>query len=124
MRVCCIVCMTMLAACSNAPARSEQPALIIQATAASRADLLQAVRAALHEVPVSLADDALTQDSVLLIELQPRLDPKGLLVNGRELGRPERFLLSTDGKRCVLTQEGTQQQWVLAHTQCRARDKE
>ena len=121
MKICFIVFMTtMLFACTSVPARSEQPALIIQPTAASRADLVAAVRAALHDVPVSLADDALVQDSVLLIERQQRLDPKGLLVNGRELGRPERFLLSTDGKRCLLTYEATQQQWVLVHTQCRA----
>ena len=118
-----ITCMaTMLVACSHSSVRREQPALIVQATTASRADLLDAVRSALHDVPVSLANDALMQDSVLSIERQQRVDPNGLLANGRELGRPERFLLSTDGRRCLLTHERTQQRWVLVHTQCRARE--
>jgi hypothetical protein len=62
------------------------------------------------------------RENVLLIERQQRLDPQGLPANGRELGLPERFLLSTDGKRCVLTHERTQRQWVLTHSHCKARD--
>lgn len=110
----------LAAACTSAPVRAGRPALIVHATADSRADLLSVVRAALHSAPLLLADDALTQESILLIEPRQRLDANGLPVNGRELGLPERFLLSIDGKRCVLTQERTQQHWVLARTQCKA----
>ena len=112
----------MVAACTSAPVPSEHPALIIQPNAASRAELLDAVTAALNHAPVSLADDALAHDSVLLIERQQRLDPTGLRANGREQGMPERFLLSTDGRRCVLTHAGTQRHWVLTHTQCMSRE--
>jgi hypothetical protein len=112
----------LVAGCTSAPAQNERPALIIHPTAAGRADLLHAVRAALNNAPVTLADDALMRENVLLIERQQRLDPQGLPANGRELGLPERFLLSTDGKRCVLTHERTQRQWVLTHSHCKARD--
>jgi len=112
----------LVAGCTSAPAQNTRPALIVDPTAASRADLLDAVRAALNNAPVTLADDALTHENLLLIERQRRLDPQGLPANGRELGLPERFLLSIDGKRCVLTHERTQRHWVLTHTHCKARD--
>jgi hypothetical protein len=123
MKIGLIVCMTaMMTACASAPAHGERAAVMIEPSAASRAELLKTVRAALNNAPLILADDALSKDSVLSIEPQQRLDPNGLLANGRELGRPERFLLSTDGKRCLLTHERTRQQWLLVHAQCKARD--
>lgn len=111
-----------VAACTSPAVQTERPALIVQATAESRAELLKVVRVALHDVPLLLADDALTRDSILLIEPRQRFDAMGLPVNGRALGMPERFLLSVDGRRCVLTQERTRQRWVLERTQCKARD--
>jgi hypothetical protein len=123
MRVLAMACAALPAtACSSAPALAERPALITITTADSRADLLSAVSAALNYVPLLLADDALTQDSVLLIEPRQRLDPSDLPINGRELGRPERFLLSIQGRHCVLTHERTQQRQILKHTSCNARD--
>ena len=123
MRILAMMCSALLAAaCTSAPAQAGRPALIMHADADSRAELLSVVRAALHNAPLLLADDALTQESFLLIEARQRFDTHGLPVNGRELGRPERFLLSADGKRCVLTQERTGQHWVLARTQCKTCD--
>jgi hypothetical protein len=110
--------MLIASACTSSPAPNDQPALIVQPDVDSRAELLSTVRTALNNAPLTLADDALTRDSVLMIERQTRLDPYGLPANGRELGLPERFVLVTDGKRCVLTQARTQQQWLLTHTHC------
>jgi hypothetical protein len=117
--ICAVLWVT---ACTSAPAPTRRPALIINASAESRAELLNVVRAALHNAPLLLADDALTKDSVLLIERQSRLDPHGLSANGREVTLPEHFLLSTDGRHCVLTRERTQQHWVLVHAHCKPRD--
>ncbi len=122
MRAVLVSAALLAAACTGTPAQAEHPALIVNANGDSRADLLSAVRAALNNAPLLLADDALTQENVLLIERRQRFDTNGLPVNGRERDMPERFLLSTDGKRCVLTQERTQQRWVLSRTQCKARD--
>jgi len=109
----------LLTACTQTPAQHESPAILIAPDAAARAELLQTVRAALNNTPLTLADDALLHDDVLLIERQPRLDPNGLPANGRELGRPERFRLSTDGKRCWLSQEGSERRWLLVSAKCR-----
>jgi hypothetical protein len=124
MKLCCGVWLAlMMAACTTAPAQDERPALIVEPTPDSRAELLNTVRTALNNAPLSLAADALTYDSQLLIERQPRFDVRGLPANGRELGLPERFLLSTDGKRCVLTHDNTRQRYVLTQTQCKAREQ-
>jgi hypothetical protein len=114
--------MMLVTGCTSSPAHSEHPALIVNATPESRAELLSVTRAALNNVPLTLADDVLTHESMLLIERQQRFDANGLSLNGRDLDRPERFLLSIDGKQCVLTHERTQQHWVLKQTRCKARE--
>ena len=58
-----------------------------------------------------MSDDALTSDNVLIIE-RHRLE-------GRERGRPERFLLVKNGSRCVLVHESTGRRFVLGDTRCR-----
>jgi len=122
MRVAAIVCVALLAAaCVSATMQPERPAFIVNTTVDSRAELLSAVRAALNNASVLLADDALTDASVLSIDRRQRLDGNGLPMDGRQLGTPDRFLLSTDGKRCLLRHERTQQQWTLQKTQCVAR---
>lgn len=101
--------------------QTKRAAVIVEPTAASRADVLSSVRAALNNAQILLADTALTQDSVLLIERAPHDDPLGVPANGRELQQPERFLLFLQGSRCVLVHERTGQRWQLPHTRCMAR---
>jgi hypothetical protein len=107
-----------LAACGTLRAEADAPAVIIHPTADSRAALLRAVGAALDGAQVTLADDALTHESILLIERARRLDPSGLLANGRELGMPERFRLVKSGGQCVLVHERSGKRAVLAATEC------
>jgi hypothetical protein len=102
-------------------AQADRPAIIVNPTAASRGELLKIVRQALNNVAVTLADDALTQDNVLLIERTPRRDAGGQLLNGRVLELPERFTLGLRNSQCVLTQASTQRQWILWNTHCVAR---
>ena len=113
-------CITLLTSCASTPALTEHPAFIVDADDNSRTDLLSAVRAALNNAPITLADDALTRDSVLLVERTPRFDPNGLPIYGRRFGKPERFELSTDGERCILTHLNTERRQVLKHVQCKA----
>ncbi len=76
------------------------------------------VRDALRRVPVRLADDALTHDSVLVVEqLQPR-DAAGLPLNGRELGKPEHFRLAILRLHCILIHERTGERWALRSASC------
>lgn len=106
------------AGCVDARAPAQGPAVIVNANAQSRAELLQSVRAMLHDPPLLLADAALMNDSLLIIERQPRRDNNGQLLDGRESQLPERFLLTLNGKRCILTHERTQKKITLEHTQC------
>ena len=98
----------LLAACASA--QPEVAAVIDKPTSESRVELAQAVSAALNGAPVRLADDALTRDSVLIIERAH---------TGRDLDRPERFRLVRAGASCVLVHERTARRMTLASTRCR-----
>ncbi|HKB75281.1 MAG TPA: hypothetical protein VKC58_01710 [Myxococcales bacterium] len=107
-----------LAACRTAPARQDLPAVVAQPTSQSHAEMVRAVSAALNGVAVTLADDALTRESTLVLERAKRRDPSGLPVQGRELGMPERFRLVKSGTACVLIHEGSGQRFTLRDTTC------
>jgi hypothetical protein len=92
----------LLSGCADVPARISAP------TPLSRAELARAVSAALS-APVTLADDALTRDSVLVVEKRS---------TGRDLGRPERFQVLKRGNECVLVHEATGKRTTLASTTC------
>jgi hypothetical protein len=94
------------------------PAVIADPTAESRRELARIIHEALGEVPVTLADDALTGSSLLSLEHAQRRDPEGRLLNGRELRRPETFELFKRGSHCVLVRSKTGREWTLHHTQC------
>ena len=94
------------------------PARIVNPTAGSRAALLEAVRTALGGAPVTLADDALTRESVLVIERAPKRDAAGRRLQGREVVMPERLRLVKSGDGCVLIHERTARSFPLAHTEC------
>jgi hypothetical protein len=96
------------------------PAVIADATAESRRELARVIHVALGDVPVTLADDALTGGSLLSLEHALRRDPMGRPLNGRELTRPETFELFKRGSRCVLVQSKTRREWTLHHVQCAA----
>jgi len=100
----------LLSACAFA--QPDVPAIIDKPTAESRAELARAVRSELNDVPVMLADDALTKDSLLVI------DKAHLL--GRDFDRPEEFRLVKAGKDCALVHERTGKRTTLASTTCLA----
>jgi hypothetical protein len=109
------------AACHPRPAAPDVAAVITDATPQSRAELARVVSHALEGATVTLADDALTGDSTLIIQRASRRDAQGLPLNGRETGRPERFQLVKNGPRCVLLQERTGRRFELAATTCSPR---
>ena len=99
----------LLLACASSFAQPEVAAVIDQPTQQSRAELARAVSSVLHGAPVTLADDALTRDSLLIIE-RP--------LSGRDFGRPENFRLLKAGKQCTLVHERTGARTTLASTTC------
>ena len=109
-----------LPACRTGSADRGAAAIITHPTAASREDLELAVSRALGGMPVRLAADALTRDSLLIVGRAQARDARGLPLNGRELGRPQHFRLLRHGAQCVLLHLETGKSRVLAHTTCRA----
>lgn len=109
-----------MAACRTIPASSDAPAAITHPTSKSRAALAKAVTHALNGATVTLADDALTQTDTLTIEHAHPRDHRGLPMDGRERGFPERFQLVKSGKECSLIHSRTKQRYVLAGVTCSA----
>ena len=93
-------------------------ARIVDPTAASRAALHDAVVAALHGADVTLADDALTLSSQLIVEPTVHRDAQGDRVMGREVRASVRFVLLKTREQCVLESVTTRQRWTLAATHC------
>jgi hypothetical protein len=105
-----------LVACASVGA-SETAAVLVTPTATARAELKQVVSEALGS-QVTLAEDALTHDSQLLIEPTPARDSSGQRLSGRDFGRAEKFQLLTNGKQCVLVHERTGQRYGLSEVRC------
>ena len=110
----------LCAGCSTAEVSSEVAALRIDADSRSTAELENVVSSALGGRRVSVADDALTSSSSLIIERAKlrRVDAPPEL--GRDLSEPERFRLVRDGNQCFLVHERTGLRWLLTDTDCAA----
>ncbi len=107
-----------LAACQTLAARPDVPAVITNPTSESRTELARTVSRALNGAPITLADDALTRESSLIVERARPRDLDGRPLTGREVGRPEHFRLVKNGSRCVLVHEGSGRRWTLASATC------
>jgi hypothetical protein len=112
------VCALAASGCTSI-AQSDAPALIVQPTAASRAELKRIVATALNRNDVTLADDALTRESVLLIERTPARDATGQRLSGRDLEKPEQFQLVSHDGRCTLIHQGSSKRYELQQTTCK-----
>lgn len=111
--------MLIIAACASM-AEQQKPALSIEPTAESHAELVHVVSGALNIETVRLAEDALTRDSLLVIERTPARDASGQRLSGRDFGQPEQFQLVTDGRGCALIHLRTGKRYVLAKLTCKA----
>ena len=101
-----------LAACKTAAVRADVPAHIVDPTPESRAELQHVVSSTLGGRAVTIADLALTQDSLLIIE------PKHL--TGRDLRKPDHFRLVLSDSRCVLVHLESDSRIELMETNCAA----
>ncbi|HNP34234.1 MAG TPA: hypothetical protein PKK10_00160 [Woeseiaceae bacterium] len=97
----------------------DQPARIVDASDESRAALQQVVNEVLR-TEVLLADDALTNSSVLTIErnIPRRID--GQPAQGRNMDTPIQFRLVKNGDACVLIESRDGARHYLPHTKCAA----
>lgn len=90
----------------------------VDPTPAANAELENVVSSALDGRPVTLASDALTRESTLIIEPRQLRRIDGPPELGRNLGRPEHFRLVLDGNHCFLVHDETELRWLLGDTQC------
>jgi hypothetical protein len=108
----------LLAGCaSNTPA-DDVPAVITNASSLTHDEIQRTISVALGGAPVTIAPEALTEESVLSIERKPVLDQQGLRVDGRDPGRPEIFELRKKGRLCTLVQQRTGKRLTLALARC------
>ncbi|MGA8205838.1 MAG: hypothetical protein WB812_15060 [Woeseiaceae bacterium] len=109
----------LLAACQTAATADDRPARIVEPDAASRAALQRAVNDALN-TDVALADDALTDSSLLIIERNPPKSMGSPPAQGRIMEAPIQFQLVTDGTHCLLVDRRDDSRRVLEDTRCAA----
>ncbi len=104
-----------LAACASKPVPAQELALLTPDKA--NASILKAAVEGELGAPVELSADALTKQSLLVVERKPAR-VNGQLINGREQGRPERFTLLLVKGECVLRRESTTKLLALPGATC------
>ncbi len=110
--------LSLLAGCTAPSIQADVPALLINPGPDTRLEIEQSVSAALDGVDISIAADALTQDSMLIIERGLKRSIANSVELGRDLGRPDHFQLVIDGPQCVLVHQQTGLHWILKKTKC------
>jgi hypothetical protein len=115
-----VVGMALVAsACTSIKAR-ETPALLVNSNQETRAELVSTISSALNVTNITIADDALTRDSTLVIERTPARDSTGQRLSGRDYTQPEQFrLLLVDGS-CELLHVRSGKSYPLTRSRCRA----
>jgi hypothetical protein len=109
---------TLLSSFACTTIAAEQPAVLIDPSEADRAELVRVLRGALNGAPLVLADDALTRESLLTVEAQPRGALDSPPLTGRVLTMPEQFRLVLDGDRCVLVRRSDGARFPLGMARC------
>lgn len=110
-------CCLALTGCKEVLEDANQPAIIVDPTDASRAVLQQVVNEVLR-TDVLLADDALTDSSVLIIERKIPQSITGSPAQGRTMELPAQFRLLTNGTICVLEDQRDKGRYLLEDTKC------
>lgn len=110
--------LVIVAGCQALTAQPDIPALITNPTEESRAALKIALSEAFHCKEVALADNALTETSLLTIESGARHMIGKVSPKGRILEKPIQFRLVKNGSECVLINLRDQSRHKLQNTAC------
>lgn len=114
-----LAALAALAGCRSLAA-DDVPAVLVAPNVAVRAELVEALRAALGQAPVALASDALTRSSVLTIDRAPAGRPPNPDASGRRLEiEAQRFQLVVAGGACVLVRPADGWRRALPTARCR-----
>lgn len=113
--------LTLVAAgCSTPSLQPDVAALRTSQDEASKTELEQVLSTAMNGVDVTIADDALTTSSRLILERGSRRQIDRPPEPGRSYDRPDHFQLVLDGRRCFLVHEETGLRYLLRDTDCEA----
>ncbi len=117
----CLLAVTPgLVACQTVATNDDRPARITDPTDASRAALQQTVDNALN-TEVALADDALTNTSLLIVERVVPRTVAGSPAQGRNMSTPFQFRLIVNGDDCILIDQRDESRYTLDDTSCIAK---
>jgi len=108
----------LCAGCQTMNASADVPAVITDPDEASHAALKAALADSFGGLDVVIADDALTNSSLLSLEHGPRGSLDNPPATGRVLEKPIRFRLVKNGDECVLLDLRDESRHVLAETDC------
>ena len=107
----------LLSGCQTVDADNDRPARIVDPDAESRAALQKAVDEAFGR-KVMLADDALTETSLLTIERWPAGTIDNPVPQGRILERPIQFQLVRNDGDCYLVKKSDGSRYLLRGARC------
>ena len=105
--------------CQTYGSGTELPARIVDPDAASRAELQETVNSAFG-TDVLLAENALTESSLLTIERTPPATLDNPNPQGRVMEEPFKLRLYKSGNDCILVDERDGARYTLAATSCEA----
>ncbi len=105
--------------CKTAATEQDEAARIIAPDEASRASLQRVVNDVLG-TEVTLADGALTESSVLIIERSPPRSLQGMPTRDRTTEEPIQFRLVINHGDCILIDQRDRSRHKLEHTRCEA----
>ena len=111
-----------LVGCKNVAPDADTWAIIVEPDEMSRTALQSAVNE-MFDTEVLLADDALTDTSLLIIERKIPRSIEGSPAQGRNMEMPFQLRLVTDGKDCILVDPRDGSRHILADTRCAAEDQ-
>ena len=105
------------AGCQTVAMGDDKPARISNPNDDSRAALQQTVNEVLN-TNVTLADDALTDSSLLIVERVMPKSMEGSPAQGRTMEMPIQFRLVINGNDCILIDQRDESRHVLRDTSC------
>ena len=105
--------------CQTMGSEADQPARIINPDDASRAALQSTINGILN-TEVTLAKNALTDDSILIIERNPPRTMDNPNPQGRVMDEPIQFRLVINDSDCILIDQRNESRHALLDTDCKA----
>jgi hypothetical protein len=103
--------------CQTMGGDSDRPARIVNSDDASRAALQSTVNGILN-TDVTLAENALTESSMLIIELSPPRKMENPNPQGRIMDEPIQFRLVINDSDCILIDQRNESRHLLENTDC------